>query len=373
MELLLEGAPGAQVHSGPVNTSERKAAAELRLDSPAPAVSARMYGLDLARCMGCLGVIWFHVVNPPYNGLGYFRMPFFTAMLAYLMALGVWKKSGKSKSIGEFTLGRAKRLLLPYVACVMAYKVMGGVFHGHTPLPLNLDMVMTGWGSTPLWYLPFAFAASVAAYLLARMLDAMHGKARVPCLVVLAIGGAAASFLCKYSDESVNWWSMWAPLIGTIPLGVGIAFLQGSGQWRILLGHTWWAFAILWCGFAMLAHAPRPDYPNWMGILSGLCLVLAGIGMPLQRFGAMWKYLANLTFGMYLAHAGILNSLSIAGIMTHGSGVPRFFAVTVLSMLVSAAVMHFRFGRMLLGMEPLSKWRKVGKIRSGAMPAAMAA
>ena len=188
------------------------------------------------RCLGCLGVIWFHVVNPPFNGLGYYRMPFFTALLSYLMAQGVWKKAGgKPRGFLEFAGGRARRLLLPYVLCIFIYKITGAIFHGHSLPPLSLDMVMTGWGCTPLWYLPFAFVASLAAYVLARFLGGLRGKSQALCLLILAIGGASGSLLCKYSDEGMNWWSLWAPLIGTIPLGVGIAFMQRIGNWRLFL------------------------------------------------------------------------------------------------------------------------------------------
>jgi len=38
-----------------------------------------MLGLDVTRVIAGLGVIWYHTANA-YNNLGYFRMPFFTAL-----------------------------------------------------------------------------------------------------------------------------------------------------------------------------------------------------------------------------------------------------------------------------------------------------
>ena len=110
-----------------------------------------------------------------------------------------------------------------------------------------------------------------------------------------------------------------------------------------------------------------------MGILSGLCLIVAGVGMPLKRFGHVWKYLANLTFGMYLAHAGILNSLSNPKFIAWEGGVPRFLVVAVLSVAVSAIVMQFRFGRFLLGIESVDRPGKRAARPFPAMPEAIAA
>src|SRR4051812_36492312 len=86
-----------------------------------PRDSTRIAGLDAARMIACLGVIWLHTSYSDYNVLGFFRMPYFTALLAFLVAAGLIREPGRT--FNAFVRSRAFRILLPFVLWLVLYRI----------------------------------------------------------------------------------------------------------------------------------------------------------------------------------------------------------------------------------------------------------
>src|SRR6185369_12274931 len=91
-----------------------------------------LVGLDVARVVAGLGVIWYHSANM-YNNLGFFRMPFFTALLAFLVVEGAIYHP--RRTFGDFFRSRVMRLLLPFAIWLVLYRVPN-ILSGHLVMPL---------------------------------------------------------------------------------------------------------------------------------------------------------------------------------------------------------------------------------------------
>src|SRR4029078_1568863 len=85
------------------------------------AKSNRIAGLDLVRFFAALCVIGTHSGEWPHHISGYFRMPFYAAMVTFLVTGGVLR--GKHGQFLEFARTRGLRLLVPFVVWMVPFGI----------------------------------------------------------------------------------------------------------------------------------------------------------------------------------------------------------------------------------------------------------
>jgi fucose 4-O-acetylase-like acetyltransferase len=117
--------------------------------------------IELLRILSAFGIIWFHV--EPYG-----RELAYSGLVIFLV-IGFYFQPGRSEK-QRSPLGRARRLLIPWVAWFLFY----GVFNVLRGLPFleTSHGLVAGWltgTSIHLWYLPFVF-------LLIVLLDFLEGR-----------------------------------------------------------------------------------------------------------------------------------------------------------------------------------------------------
>lgn len=344
MTLLLE-APHSRPHAPPADHSAAR---------PAPRASRRIPGLDLARFVACVGVIWLHFGPTPYNGLGYFRLPFFTLLLAFLAASG--PLSGNPAPLARFVRTRVQRLLVPFVIWVLLHRLGSLAFGGRLPASYSPDAFLLGLGAVHLWYLPFAFLASLVAYALARACALPSPRTRPAAGVALSVVGLAAAFAPLQSGPATYAVHQWIPLAGAVLLGLALPLLFPA----LPRAPRSWARAALWASLAAVLAAAsafaHPSIANFLGTLAGTSLFLAGLAAPLTPSAPLWKYLGQLSYGMYLCHLAIGHLLFRLGLSGPDNALLGFFLVVAGSMLVSATLLRLPWGRFLLGL-PVSTRR----------------
>jgi surface polysaccharide O-acyltransferase-like enzyme len=119
---------------------------------------------DYARLIAALGIVLFHT-GAPGASLGYAALPFF------LMLMMLFCVPGADRGLRDFATSRAGRLLVPWLGWSLVY---GGLKLAEVVLtPRSLAdefaawMLLTG-PAIHLWFLPFAFVASLLAWPLVR-------------------------------------------------------------------------------------------------------------------------------------------------------------------------------------------------------------
>lgn len=185
--------------------------------------------LDHARLWAAFGIVWFHA-KAPGAGIGYAALPFFAMLLICLALPGAARQAP-----GAFTRGRARRLLVPWLVWSAVYAALKLVEVALTDKPLASEfapwMLLTG-PAIHLWFLPFAFLASLALYPLARLPRPVARQGFDPVLPVLVGATLAALALWQGAALPVPFqqWAFVAP--ATI---LALAFARAGSEARAVL------------------------------------------------------------------------------------------------------------------------------------------
>ncbi len=150
LHLVLAGGPADRTSTAP---------------SRAPAPPGRLVGVDAARVLATLAVVWVHVAEMQGHGqgwsaLGRFGTSFYITVVALLGVRSALRHPGRG--VREELVRGAPRFLLPFVAWSLIYGAFYGQYalrHGHSFADLA-----TWWGpfagtARHLWFLPFAWAS----------------------------------------------------------------------------------------------------------------------------------------------------------------------------------------------------------------------
>jgi peptidoglycan/LPS O-acetylase OafA/YrhL len=298
-------------------------------------------------------VIWLHLGTPGYQTLGYFRLPFFTILLAFLAAGPLLR--GERRPLRAFLAIRVQRLLVPFVIWLALYRTLKFLIDGTPLVDITPNTLLLGLGNITLWYLPFAFSASLVVYALAQAIRPCPSPARRPLGAVMLALGLVATWIPIAHAENPSFWDYWLPLTGALLLGVAIPLLFPA------LPHAprHWTRAILWAAvaatFAIASMLVPPALANVMGTLSGLALFLAGLAAPFNAASPVWKYLGQLSYGMYLAHYPFGRVLNRFGLESPAMSPFRFLLTVLASMALSALLLRLPWGRLLLGLSPTKR------------------
>jgi len=140
-------------------------------EGPRRRPSSRVIGLDAARVLATLGIVWVHTAeiqgqDARLNTLGRFGTSFYILAAVFLAARSHLHRP-ETRS-WDVALRRARRLLIPYVLWCLIY----AIFYFSTMYPQGhpADVITRYWGilfgtAPHLWFLPFAFVAGVLASL----------------------------------------------------------------------------------------------------------------------------------------------------------------------------------------------------------------
>lgn len=243
--------------------------------------------LDYARLLAAFGIVLFHS-GAPGSVIGYAALPFFL-MLLMVMALPGARQHGFT----HFAAGRARRLLVPWLIWSVIY---GGlklaealVTHRTLASEFHLTMLLTG-PAIHLWFLPFAFAACLMLYPLARL---PHGaETEVASLAGLSAMALGALALQKIVPLPVPL-AQWVFSVPAVALGLAFALLHGKilrpvSVAAVFVAATALAWSLGWTtGLLQLVLA--------VGALI-LCLQIRLAGTAVSRVAA------DASLGVYLCH-----------------------------------------------------------------------
>lgn len=249
---------------------------------------ARNGTLDHARLWAALGIVLFHS-GVPGAAIGYAALPFFI-MLLVVMAL---PQAERAASFWIFLQGRAARLLLPWL-------IWSGVYGGLkladiilTGRPLSAEfelwMLLTG-PSVHLWFLPFAFAASLALYPWARLWPLATAKA--PVLILLPAVALVVLGLAQDSEQPIPL-PQWSLGLAGVLAGLAVALAQGKWFHLILT-----LLALAMAGGAAFALGWTTGLLQLMlaTVVLLLCITIHRPDTPLSRWAA------EVSMGVYLVH-----------------------------------------------------------------------
>jgi hypothetical protein len=298
---------------------------------PRTATSDRLIGLDAARLVATLGVIWFHSIECEQfrvsGVLGRFSVAFYT--LAAMIFL-VQSAERRQRPYLVYVLERLRRLGIPFAGWgLITVGVMYAVIRGGYPLDLptlSWDRLADG-GTLHLYFLPFLFIASIGVYPFAVFMRGRPGRQWTLAGICLAIALALdcgllnsvppprGPFFGQFFAVTVDRWS-------AVYWGVAAAVVWSNGLSRssrripvavvgalVLVGVTVWQWKYglvsqfkVYGGLGLLAVALVP----WRNVVFR---ILA----PLGRMSA----------GVYFAHMAALYAVRFFWMRMHLHDGPR--------------------------------------------------
>lgn len=263
------------------------------LVSPHRAGLDRNAGLDLLRLVAALVVVLFHA-KAPGGGLMPAALGIFAAILGLLAMAGA-DRAG----FDDFVRRRARRLLRPFLIWATVYLVLRLADAAAAQEPLL--PTLAGWFPPAgtmgaLWFLPFAFLASVTVAAVRRAWPAVAGPRLALPLATVGAG-------------------LWLLLFDRLSLAPGLeVFLHFEPA--------------LFFGMALAAAGPEPfriGFTALVGVLLGLAAEVAGIAGAAQLYVAVplvalallrpvgqtraSRSAADLSMAVYLLHVLVLSVL----------------------------------------------------------------
>lgn len=255
---------------------------------PVGARAVRNAGLDLLRLAAALVIVLFHA-HAPGGALMPAALGLFAAMLGLFAAEG-------AADFAPLARRRAGRLLRPFAIWAAFYAALrlADAVAAHQPLLPTLTEWLPPRGSMgPLWFLPFAFAASLGAAAARRALPALNRPG-----VALPVAAAFAA--------------LWLPLLAALapPEGIMVflAYLPALGFGLALAAAGsapgWLAATALTATVVGLAHAAA-GIPGAQQLWLAVPLVALALLRPLPGSPATARA-AELSMAVYLLHVFVL-------------------------------------------------------------------
>src|SRR4051794_7968088 len=154
---------------------------------------------DFARLVAIYSIVWLHTLRSPalisWTVLGRFAVPFFAAGAAFFVVDGLRRQP--ARPLGEYALGRVRRIYLPFLAWSGIYLVFKWVKSAVLPdQPNDFPGISALWTGTffHLWFMPFVLLATLAVFVVGREVINHPRTQWFACAVLLASGLACAIF-----------------------------------------------------------------------------------------------------------------------------------------------------------------------------------
>lgn len=279
---------------------------------------ANFPGLDLLRFVSVVAIVWFHA-RAPWGSLAYSGLP---ALLLISLILPMVRDRGQP--LGLVTKRRAERLLSPWVFWSLfygAYFAQNAIRRGD-PFYADFEswMIVTG-PMVHLWYLPFAFCASMVGLGLFRVLEKLPLSVTGP---LLSLGSAGLLYWVSTAEISKTPWAEWSYGAVALPLALVLSLIVRKLQER-------WvplAFAAVCLSIWVVALILVPNWGIAQGIPYAIGTTLVCLG--LSRFWKPMPWLEpahQVTFGIYILHL-LVFALVTDRILRGNPWHPVFTAVT---------------------------------------------
>jgi hypothetical protein len=303
-----------------------------RTPSPAAddAPAGRNAALDLLRLAAALVIVLFHAKSP---GAGWMpaAMGLFTALMACLARTG--RVGG---SVGAAARRRPGRLLRPFAIWAAIYfgLRLADAVAAHQPL----GATAAGWFPPQgtmgaLWFLPFAFAASLALLALHRRVP---GIAAPGVALPLAAAGSALWLLILDRTDPAPGIAVFLAYEPALFFGVALASAAASPGWLGLTGAA--SLAV-----GLLLRAADVDGTDQLVLSVPLLAAALAFGPPGTR---ATRAAADLSMAVYLVHVAVL-ALMLRTLPFPLGSVELGAAGFVVSVLLGRALLRSRLGRLL--------------------------
>jgi len=286
---------------------------------------------DLARFAGALGIVWFHA-HGPGAWIGHAALQMFMALLIYHM-LG----ADRGLPLGRTARGRARRLLGPWLAwsaIFAAAKVADGLIAGSGVAAEFEPWMLLAGPSLHLWFLPFAFAAGLAALAGWRALTGRRGEGApgriAPALFaggLLALAVLQAACLGAETLEPPRPLRQWLHVAPAVLLGLLLHAAEARPDRLVALLATQAGLLAAgpWAGLALASEQT----------LLGAFFAVAAVSLRLPS-GDLTRALGALSLGIYLCHP--LFAAALARAMPADEGTAFALAVALSATLFAAAL-----------------------------------
>jgi peptidoglycan/LPS O-acetylase OafA/YrhL len=256
---------------------------------------------DLARFAGALAILWFHARGPG-SWVGQLAMPVFFVLLGwYALA------SARTQPFARFAGRRFRRLMLPWFVWSAVYgalSVVKALTAGQPPFAFLEPWMLLSGTALHLWFLPFAFAASLALAITTRHAPGLLGP--VPAAVICSVA-ALPALATDYAHAPIPA-REWLPALPLVAWPALLWSLSRHGRpvWLALPVAALLAVAALMAGDRWLAA--------WFGL--GLPAATACIGLRLPGSRQTGTPSAGRT-GRGTQVVGLLGSLALPVYLVH--------------------------------------------------------
>ena len=272
----------------------------------------RLVNVERLRFIAAFGIVIFHTFSAEkwfLRGVGYAGLPIF---LMIFSALLVYQK--QDLPLKEYAYKRMRRLLIPWVSWSVIFAIIilskHYLFHHETQRIFSPSYFLTGT-SIHLWYLPYAFTASILIYGAKYLYK--YQERHAPFFIIIGfIASLAFLFLASYVlatfrlPTPLPQWIYGTP---AIVLGVTFGLIMGIDSYRQKILLTLLLNALI-AGFFILLFMKK----NTGVVLS------YSVAIPLVCFVFLWRgkadpisfELGSLTYGIYLIHPLFISVFHLA-------------------------------------------------------------
>ena len=254
----------------------------------------RSAGIEWLRVLACAGIVAFHTDMPGAH-FACNTLPAF-AMVTIALAAG----SSARRPWTEFAVGRTYRLLIPWVLWSTIYgsiQTAHALGHGLPPLSWATPWTLMAGASFQLWFLPFAWTASLLCGAVVRMLPAGPGASACAAWTGLGVASLFGAGYCLSRAPPHPPLEQWVFALPSIPLGMALATLE-RGRRGIMRGCGLLVAVLGACIGLQLAGGPQDLNMSYAEDIVA-CVAAALAPWPAAGRTMAWS---ELSFGIYLSH-----------------------------------------------------------------------
>jgi peptidoglycan/LPS O-acetylase OafA/YrhL len=327
---------------------------------PALSTPQRRSGLDAARFIAVLGIVWLHCWNWEYHDrpdrFGRFAVPFFVVSSVYMMCRSLERRR---RGYAAYAMSRIGRLYLPFLAWSCVYYLLINASHYfllHEPLQgLKLYLWFVG-PAAHLWFLPFLLGVNLIFYPICGWLVA-RPKLALPVALAAVVLGLAwmktpqprySRAPDEYSDVARGEYfanAAWNAM-PSVFFGIFLAFVPE--KWIRRLGPP----GLVGTG-ALLILIYQGGRNIFLENLSGLSWAIFGVESdgawtrPVAKFG-------RFAYGIYLAHYMLVQLFHVILVQnriqpTTALILGSFVGVTLITLLIVKGLSLSRWTRWTIG------------------------